>query len=90
MVSNSQSANEPLGTLAGKGVMGSKHKGGQIIVKCNEPCYVMGIVSLTPRIDCSQGNDWDYQLESWDDLHKPSLDQIGFQDLNAEQLALVS
>jgi len=50
VVSNSESTNtegaQPLGTLAGKGVMGSKHKGGDVIVRCDEPCYIMGIVSL--------------------------------------------
>ena len=42
---------------------------------------------LTPRIDYSQGNDWSFKLESMDDLHKPGLDQIGFQDLITEQMA---
>ena len=47
----------------------------------------MGIVSITPRIDYSQGNDWFTSLSTWNDWHKPHLDQIGFQDLLAEQLA---
>ena len=48
----------------------------------------MGIVSITPRLDYSQGNDWDtYSLKTIDDLHKPSLDGIGFQDLITEQMA---
>ena len=41
----------------------------------------MGIVSITPRIDYSQGNDWSVNLLTLDDLHKPQLDEIGFQDL---------
>ena len=44
----------PLGSLAGKGGMSGKHKGGYVTVRCSEPCYIIGIVSLTPRIDYSQ------------------------------------
>ena len=47
----------------------------------------MGIVSLTPRLDYSQGNKWDVNLITLDDLHKPNLDQIGFQELITEQMA---
>ena len=78
---------QPLGSLAGKGVLGKKHKGGKITVKCNEPCFIMGIVSLTPRIDYSQGNKFNVNLETMNDLHKPALDQIGFQDLITDQMA---
>ena len=76
-----------LGTLAGKGALSNKHKGGKVIVKVDEPSYLIGIVSLTPRIDYSQGNNWDIHLETMDDLHKPALDQIGFQELITEQMA---
>ena len=79
--------NQPLGTLAGKGVMGQKKKGGQVTIKVDEPSYIMGIISLTPRLDYSQGNKWDTHLLSMDDLHKPALDQIGFQELITEQMA---
>ena len=47
----------------------------------------MGIVSITPRIDYSQGNEWWTELRTWNDLHKPGLDQIGFQDLMMGQQA---
>ena len=47
----------------------------------------MGIVSITPRVDYSQGNKWDVNLETIDDLHKPALDAIGFQDLITDQMA---
>lgn len=72
--------NEPLGTLAGKGV-GTRGKGGTVTVKVNEPCYIIGIASITPRVDYSQGNDWDNDLDTLDDIHKPQLDGIGYQDL---------
>ena len=88
VVSNSESpSGQPLGTLAGKGIMADKHKGGTVYIRVDEPCYIMGIVSLTPRIDYSQGNKWDVNLQSVDDLHKPNLDQIGFQELITEQMA---
>ena len=91
VVSNAQAEGtdgaQPLGTLAGKGIMAKKHKGGKMIIKVNEPGYIMGIVSITPRIDYSQGNDWDINLKTVDDLHKPGLDGIGFQNLMTEQMA---
>lgn len=78
---------KPLGTLASRGMLNNKHKGGKLRIKCNEAGYIMGIVSITPRIDYSQGNDWHTNLKTWNDLHKPALDQIGFQDLLTEQQA---
>ncbi len=84
VVSNSASTasgvEEPLGSLAGRGYNGQK-KGGKLKIKVNEPCYIMGIASITPLVDYSQGNDWDNWLETMDDLHKPQLDGIGYQDL---------
>ena len=47
----------------------------------------MGIVSITPRIDYSQGNTWDTNLQTMNDFHKPALDEIGFQDLITDQMA---
>ena len=46
----------------------------------------MCICSITPRIDYSQGNQWDSELKTMDDLHKPALDGIGYQDsINSER-----
>lgn len=78
---------QPLGTLAGKGRLSGDKKGGKIIAKIDEPSYIMGIISLTPRIDYSQGNKWDTNLKSLNDFHKPALDEIGFQDLITDQMA---
>lgn len=83
----SETTSQPLGTLAGKGVMTNKNKGGYIKTSIDEPSYLIGIVSLTPRIDYSQGNKWDTQLKTMDDLHKPQLDGIGFQELITDQMA---
>lgn len=80
VVSNSATADEPLGTLAGRGINTSK-KGGKLHIKVTEPCYIMGIASITPRVDYCQGNDFDTYFTTLDDLHKPALDGIGYQDL---------
>ena len=80
IISNSSSGEEPLGTLAGRGITTSKQRGGHIRVKATEPSYLMYICSITPRIDYSQGNTWDSKLKTMDDLHKPALDGIGYQD----------
>jgi hypothetical protein len=90
VVSNSASTasgvEEPLGSLAGRGFNRGK-RGGKIVIKCNEPCYIIGIASITPNVDYSQGNDWDMvQLDTMDDLHKPQLDGIGYQDLLSNQM----
>lgn len=79
VVNNSGTEDQPLGSLAGRGVATS-HKGGNIVFKADEPGYIMCISSITPRVDYFQGNEWDMYLETIDDLHKPQLDGIGFQD----------
>lgn len=79
VVNNSGTEDQPLGTLAGRGIATS-HKGGNIIFKADEPGYIFCITSLTPRVDYFQGNEWDNYLLTLDDLHKPQLDGIGFQD----------
>ena len=80
VVSQSATAEEPLGTLAGRG-FGTDKRGGQVRINVNEPSYILGLVSITPYVDYSQGNDWDLYLENLDELHKPQLDGIGYQDL---------
>ena len=86
VVSNSAYGDEPLGTLAGRGVTTGRQKGGHIRIKVTEPCYIICICSITPRIDYGQGNTWDTYLETMDDWHKPALDGIGYQDsLNGER-----
>ena len=85
VVSTAASTDEPLGTLAGRG-MDTNKKGGKVIVRATEPGYLIGISSITPRLDYTQGNQFDVNLKTIDDLHKPALDGIGFQDLSAELL----
>lgn len=79
VVNNSGTEDQPLGSLAGRGIA-TNHKGGNIIFKADEPGYIFCITSITPRVDYFQGNEWDNYLLTLDDLHKPQLDGIGFQD----------
>ena len=88
VVSNSATDEQPLGTLAGRGRLGGQRKGGKLHIKISEPSYIIGIVSITPRVDYCQGNDWDIEaLETMNDLHKPQLDGIGYQDLTENLMA---
>lgn len=87
VISTAETTEQKLGGLAGKGKLLGK-KGGSMTIKVNEPSYIIGIMSITPRIDQTQGNDWDRtEITTLDDLHKPELDGIGFQNLMCEQMA---
>jgi len=86
VISTAATTTGDLGQIAGRGRLGNFKKGGKVIVKVSEPSYIIGIASLTPIIDYSQGNDWDNNLVTMNDLHKPALDGIGFQDLITEQM----
>jgi len=87
IVSNAATDEEPLGTLAGRGVATMYKSGRGLKIKCTEPSMIMALGSITPRIDYSQGNKWWTRLQSMDDFHKPTLDAIGFQELIAEEAA---
>lgn len=87
VVSSAATADEPLGSLGGRGSLKGT-RGGHVVVKCNEECIIMVMVSLTPRLTYTQGNAWYLtELDSINDLHQPDFDRIGFQDLMTEQLA---
>lgn len=83
VVSTAASADEPLGSLAGRGsTQRQTKKGGKRIkIKCTEASLIMVINSFTPRVSYSQGNEWYLNLQSMDDLHKPDMDGIAFQVL---------
>lgn len=87
IVSNSATEEEPLGTLAGRGIATMYKSGRGLKIKCTEPSMIMALGSITPRIDYSQGNKWWTRLHSMDDFHKPTLDAIGFQELITDELA---
>lgn len=76
-----------LGELAGRGYARQPNTSGRLHFQVEEPGYVMGLMAITPMIDYSQGNDFDLNLFTMDDLHKPALDGIGYQDLMNEQRA---
>ena len=78
--------NQPLGDIAAIGRGGKPTNSGHIHYQCEEPGYIMGLMAITPMIDYSQGNDFDLNLQTIDDLHKPALDGIGYQDLIQEQM----
>lgn len=87
IVSNSATDEEPLGTLAGRGVATMYKSGRNLKIKCTEPSMIMALGSITPRVDYSQGNKWWTRLQNMDDFHKPTLDAIGFQELITEEAA---
>lgn len=78
---------QPLGDIAAIGRGGKPLNNGHIHYQCEEPGYIMGLMAITPMVDYSQGNDFDLNLQTIDDLHKPALDGIGYQDLIQEQMA---
>lgn len=73
----------PLGALGGRGSLNGM-KGGKFELEVKEDCIIMGLCIITPRIDYSQGNKWFMSLQNNDQLHKPELDRIGFQNLMGE------
>ena len=77
---------QPLGDIAAIGRGGKPLNNGHVHYQCEEPGYIMGLVAITPMVDYSQGNDFDLNLQTIDDLHKPALDGIGYQDLIQEQM----
>lgn len=87
IVSNSATDEEPLGTLAGRGIATMYKSGRGLKIKCTEPSMIMALGSITPRVDYSQGNKWWTRLHNMDDFHKPTLDAIGFQELITDELA---
>lgn len=92
VVSNSVSTNaageeEPLGSLAGRGADRGSKGGQSIKIKITEPSMIMCLGSIVPRIFYSEGNKWWTMIDTMNDLHKPSLDAIGFQDLLTEEMA---
>lgn len=77
---------QPLGDIAAIGRGGKPLNNGHVHYQCEEPGYIMGLLAITPMVDYSQGNDFDLNLQTIDDLHKPALDGIGYQDLIQEQM----
>ena len=88
VVSKSATEGQPLGDLAGRGVSSNPNGSGHLHFKVTEPSYIIGILAITPMIDYSQGNEWDMtNLLTMEDLHKPALDGIGYEDSMNNQRA---
>lgn len=86
VVSTAGTGTQPLGQLAGKGVMGSKHKGGDITIDVKEHGCIMAVAVIRPRVCYSQGNSWMMNLKNLSNIHRPEFDQIGFQDLITDMM----
>lgn len=84
---DTNAGNQPLGTIAGKGIQSENKNGGHINFHVSEPGFIMIITSITPRLDYSQGNKFYTDFISLDDFHKPNLDGIGYEDLMLNRLA---
>ena len=81
-----QYGSQPLGDIAAIGRGSNPINNGHIHYQCEEPGYILGLLAITPMVDYSQGNDFDLNLQTIDDIHKPALDGIGYQDLIQEQM----
>lgn len=88
IVSTASTADEPLGSIASRGQFGSKHKGGYVQIEGDEEKLVMVLAKITPRIVYNQGNDWTVNLKTLEDLHKPALDKIGYQNLLTDTMGV--
>lgn len=88
VVSTASTEESPLGSIASRGQFGSKHKGGYAQIDADEEKLVMVIAKITPRIVYNQGNVWTCNLKTLEDLHKPALDKIGYQNLLTDQMAV--
>lgn len=89
VVSTAGTEEEPLGSIASRGQFGSKHKGGYVQIEADEEKLVMVLAKITPRIVYNQGNDWTTNLKTLEDLHKPALDKIGYQNLITDTMVAV-
>lgn len=87
VVSTAATDEEPLGSIASRGQFGNKHKGGYVQIEADEEKLVAVYAKITPRLVYNQGNDWTTNLKSLNDLHKPAMDKIGYQNLLTDQMA---
>lgn len=84
--SSTEYGTQPLGDIAAIGRGGKPTNSGHIHYQCEEPGYIIGVMAITPMVDYSQGNDFDLNLTTLDDIHKPALDGIGYQNLIQETM----
>lgn len=86
VISTAETEAGVLGELGGRGkeIADSTHT---VRAKCKTASWIMGIASITPILDYSQGNKWFGRFKSFADIHKPAYDGIGYQDLLTDELA---
>ena len=87
VVNTAESEGNPLGVLGGKGTLQGNKKGGKLHINVDEPSYIIGIVSITPIVDYSEGNDFDMSIDNFGELHIPEMDGIGYEDIKTRQVA---
>lgn len=77
---SSDAVSQPLGSLAGKGSgVLSNNKTFDVYAEEHAVCMVM--MSIVPQVDYYQGIPKCMLKETFDDIFKPALDNIGYQDL---------
>lgn len=88
LLSTAPSAQQPIGTIVGRGKLVGQ-KGGTVRIHNDNTQHMMYMVIAvtTPRINYSQGNDFRTNLKTYEDYHKPQLDGIGYQDLITDKKA---
>lgn len=87
VVSTASTDEDPLGAIASRGQFGRKHHGGRAVINAEETKLVLVNAVIIPRIVYNQGNAWWTTLKTLDDLHKPILDKIGYQNLITDTVA---
>lgn len=85
VISTAGTEQEPLGSIASRGTLGDKHKGGYVQIEGKNGKLVMILGKITPRLVYTQGIHWYMNLRSVDDIHKPGLDKIAYQNWLTDQ-----
>lgn len=75
---------QPLGSLAGRGHAYMENRRSRYYVPENG--FIMSMFSIIPRVDYFQGVKHYMRLKTMADIHVPELDQIGFQDMLADNM----
>lgn len=82
--SDAGSEDNPLGTLGSRGL--GFGRGRTCKYYCRENGFLMTIMLIRPRVDYYQGVQHYLRNRVYSDLHVPTMDSIGFQDLLTDDL----
>lgn len=84
VVSQSQTSDQPLGTIGGKAM---SFNNGNIEVECDEHCIIMGIISIVPETDYpAYGVDREVQKKYKEEFFTPEFMDLGFQPTTYSEL----